>query len=166
VTVDRTLAVPAGEPDRSARATAPPFASGSRVVGILVLVEAALFVAYWTVWAIDDSLVAADDTAGYAAFEALFPLPDGFLALSLLVSGRYLLAGRARALPSLFVAAGAGIFLALVDIAYDMQNDIWARGATGALELAIVTGLLAAHAGYIVWGWRSLRGLVRDRADW
>jgi len=133
----------------------PPSPTVQRLA-LAMRIEAVLLVAYWTLWAIDHSLVAADDSPEYDAFEAAFPLPDGFIALCLLLAAGDLVRGRRRGVFFTIAAAGAGMFLALTDLAYDLQNGIFTKGVNGALEAVIVVVIFTSSIVFGRWAFRTL----------
>jgi len=61
----------------------------------------------------------------YFAYEYSFPLPDGVLAILLLVAGILLMRSRPAGRPLSLVAAGALIFLGLLDFSFNLQNGIY-----------------------------------------
>ena len=61
----------------------------------------------------------------YFAYEHSFPLPDGFLAILLLVAGILLMLNKRWGGKLSLVAAGAMIFLGLIDFSFNIQNGIY-----------------------------------------
>ena len=61
----------------------------------------------------------------YFAYEHAFPLPDLVLAMVLLASGILLLKGNPQGKTLALVAAGALVFLGLVDFSFNFQNGIY-----------------------------------------
>jgi len=61
----------------------------------------------------------------YFAYEHSFPLPDGVLAILLLVAGILLMRSRPAGRPLSLVAAGALVFLGLLDFSFNLQNGIY-----------------------------------------
>ncbi len=62
---------------------------------------------------------------GYLEYEHSFPLPDGLLAILLLVAGTLLLLNNPLGGTLSLVAAGALIFLGLLDFSFNIQNGIY-----------------------------------------
>lgn len=128
-----------------------------RRIAVLAFVVAGVIVAFWAAWYGHRSLVAADTTAEYIAFENAFPLADGWLALLLVLSGLGLLR-RWAATPYLLVAsAAAGLYLFGMDVLYDVEHGIWGRGGNGLVELGInlATLVLSVTVGRFAWVHRA-----------
>jgi len=61
----------------------------------------------------------------YFAYEHSFPLPDGFLAILLLIAGILLMLNKPWGGKLSMVAAGALVFLGLVDFSFNIQNGMY-----------------------------------------
>ena len=61
----------------------------------------------------------------YFAYEHSFPLPDGVLAILLLIAGILLMRSRPAGRSLSLVAAGALVFLGLLDFSFNLQNGIY-----------------------------------------
>lgn len=61
----------------------------------------------------------------YFAYEHAFPLPDGLLAVLLLVAGIMMMKNSPTALKLSLVAAGSLMFLGLLDFSFNIQNGIY-----------------------------------------
>jgi len=61
----------------------------------------------------------------YFAYKHSFPLPDGVLAILLLVAGILLMRSRPAGRLLSLVAAGALVFLGLLDFSFNLQNGIY-----------------------------------------
>ncbi len=132
-----------------------------RGVGIaLLLVTSVALAAYWVLWFADRGAVASAHTAGYIAFEQSFPLADGWLLGAALAAAILLWRRRPSALMWLFVFGGAGLYLCSLDVLYDLQHDIYAKGHGGTIELAINLATAAISIGTLMVGWRFQRELV------
>ncbi len=118
-----------------------------------LLVAASLIVAYWLAWFADRSLVASDHSAQYVAFEQAFPLADAWLLGAAVIAAVQLWRRRPSASMWLILVGGAGIYLGALDILYDLQHGIYARGGGGAIELAINLVTVVSSAGVIRFGW-------------
>ena len=134
-----------------------------RMIVLLVLV-AAVTVAYWVLWFSHRSLVASETRPAYVEFENAFPLADGWLALALLASAATLRARRPAAFGWLLAGGGAGLYLFCMDVLYDAEHGIWAKGAGGAIEAAINVATLAVSLGVLRWTWRRRAALLRGAA--
>ena len=99
---------------------------GARALGFVALGVALLTVSYWVIWyAGGRDLLASAQTPEYFAFENAFPAADGWLALCALISGIQLLRGRSSAIYWLFLTAGCGLYLGLMDVLFDLENGIY-----------------------------------------
>jgi hypothetical protein len=131
-----------------------------RGVSLLLLAVAAVTLAYWVVWFADRSVLASETTSGYYDFENAFPLADGWWVLALVVSSWALLARRPIALGALLAAGGAGLYLLCMDVLYDAEHGIWAKGAGGAIEALINAATLVIDVGILRWTWRRRADLL------
>ena len=130
-----------------------------RLIAMLTFTSV-LLVAYWAAWFGDQGIVASDHTAEYIAFEQSFPLADAWLLGANLMAIIQLRRRRPSALLWLIVLGGAGVYLCALDVLYDVEHGIYAKGEAGATELAInlVTGLLSV--GLLAFGWRARHELL------
>jgi hypothetical protein len=132
-----------------------------RLVVCLLLAAAAVTVAYWAAWYGHRSWVASRTESSYEDFENAFPLADGWLVVTLLVAARGLLLRRPSALLGLLCAGSAGLYLAGMDVLYDLQHGIWwDGGGGGVLELGINLVTLAGSAFALGLGWRYREALI------
>jgi hypothetical protein len=132
------------------------------VIGLL-LFAAAFDVAYWVVWFTDRSLVASRTEKAYASFETAVPVADGWLAITCLLAARALHRRTSSALLWLLCAGSAGLYLAGMDVLYDLENDIWTGGGGGGLiELGINVITVVGSVLALVLGWRHRDVLLRD----
>ncbi|HUR14817.1 MAG TPA: hypothetical protein VM097_10040 [Mycobacteriales bacterium] len=130
------------------------------VIGLL-LFAAAFDVAYWVVWFTHRSLLASSTDKAYESFENAFPLADGWLAICCLLAARALHRRTSSALLWLLCAGSAGMYLACMDVLYDLENDIWWEGGGGGLvELGINVLTVAGSVLALVLGWRHRAELL------
>ena len=126
-----------------------------------LVVAAGILVAYWLVWYFGGRSVLASSTRpAYIEFENAFPLADGWLALCAVLAAEALWRGRSSALLWLLAGGGAGIYLAGMDVLYDLEHGIWTSGGGGAIELAINVVTVVASVATLRWGWRRRRLLA------
>jgi hypothetical protein len=105
-----------------------------RVHAIVLVLGAALIASYWAAYFLTDwtkpdfvhDPAMARQAAVYLGFEGAFPLPDGFVAVCLLLAGLNLLAGRPAAVAFGLVGAGGLMFLALIDIFFNITQGLYA----------------------------------------
>ncbi len=114
-------------PAPAAPASAAP--TGSRALGGVLIALALVTVTYWALWFLipggRDLLAVLPKDQRYITFENAFPLADGWLALCAAASGVLLVRRQSAAIPWLFMAASAGMYLAAMDILYDLENGIY-----------------------------------------
>lgn len=114
-----------------------------------------VMLAYWLTWYFGDrSLLASSTRPAYIEFENAFPLADAWLSTCALLGAEALWRGRRTALLWLLAGAGAGVYLAAMDVLYDLQHDIWTSGSGGAIELAINVITVVASVATLRWAWR------------
>lgn len=133
-----------------------------RGVSLVLLVVAAVTTAYWIVWFADRPVLASETTSAYYDFENAFPLADGWWVLGLLVSAWALLTRRRLAWGALLVAGGAGLYLFCMDVLYDVEHGIWAKGSGGAIEALVNAATLVINVGILRWAWRRRAELLAD----
>jgi hypothetical protein len=125
-------------------------------------VAAVLDIAYWVLWFFVRDQVATDTRPAYLEFEQAFPLADLWLLVCVVGAIVTLLRRRAAALFWLLAGGGAGIYLFAMDTLYDLQHGVWAKGANGLSELAIVLFTLTLSVVLLRWTWRRRRTVL----DW
>ncbi len=134
---------------------------------LLLLVGAALILAYWLAYFLTD-LTKPDFThnltdprlvrltAVYLGFEGAFPLPDSFVAICLALAGVNLLANKPRAVLFGLVGGGGLMFLALIDIFFNITQGLYAPAMLAAdfgMQLEVVINI-ACLAGAVWTIWR------------
>lgn len=120
---------------------------------------AGVIVAYWVMWFAHRSLVAASSGSLYVGFEQAFPLADGLIVVFVLLGARALSRRAPSAVLLLLLAAGAGFYLAGMDVLFDLEHGVWSRGANGLVELAINIVTVAASLFFSSWVWSHRREL-------
>jgi hypothetical protein len=119
-----------------------------------LVVAAAILLAYWLTWYLGGrSLLASSTRPAYVEFENAFPLADAWLGACALLAAEALWRSRSTALLWMLAGGGAGIYLAGMDVLYDLQHDIWTSGAGGAIELAINVVTVVASVATLRWAW-------------
>jgi hypothetical protein len=117
--------------------------------------------AYWIVWfGVDRSWLATADTPAYYAFENAFPVADGWMAVTGALAAVALQRRKATALLWMPLAGSASVYLAGMDVLFDLENGIYrARNGFGnvAVELFINVGCLAGGIAIVVFAWRHRR---------
>jgi hypothetical protein len=70
-------------------------------------------------------LAPKDPPKGYMEYEHSFPLPDGLLALLMLAAGILLLLNNPWGSHLSLIAAGALVFLGVLDFSFNIQNGVY-----------------------------------------
>lgn len=111
-----------------------------RVHAALMLLAAVLTAAYWIVYFTSGDTQLRQD-AVYIGFENAFPLADGWMALCYLLGGIALLRQRPAAVLWGLCGGSAMIFLACMDLLFNLQQGHFGLALTAPLllEFAIVT---------------------------
>jgi hypothetical protein len=130
----------------------------------MLVVAVVIDVAYWTTWFTQRSWVESDTSAAYVAFENAFPLADAWLGLTCVLAFVALGRRSADALLWLIAAGSAGMFLFGMDVLYDVQNGIYAKGAGGIIEAGINLVTLAFSVIALHWAWGSRDALLAGTA--
>ena len=131
-----------------------------RAIAALLVTASVLIALYWLAWLLHRSLVASATTVPYVQFENAFPLADGWLMLCLLAGAFCLLTHRRAAVLWLIGAGGAGLYLFAMDVLYDLQHGIWAKGANGVIELIINVATLVLSLFVLRWTWTRRETLL------
>ena len=126
---------------------------GLTTIAILELLTAVGLILFWILF-FTVGLAPKNPPRGYLEYEHSFPLPDGLLAILMLVSGTLLLLNNPLGVSLSLVAAGALVFLGVLDFSFNIQNglyktsridlvlnafiNIWCVGLGIAIAVAIV----------------------------
>ncbi|MEO8551317.1 MAG: hypothetical protein ABI678_15145 [Kofleriaceae bacterium] len=138
-----------------------------RALVIALWIGVAAIVAYWTIWfAIDRDWLASLHTPAYYVFENAFPLADGWLVVTAAAAAITLRANRPSAAFWLIAAGSAGVYLAGMDVLFDLQNGVYSAPDHAAVATELVINLCSLGLG--VWalaaGWRLSSTRRRDNA--
>jgi hypothetical protein len=137
---------------------------GRRFILGVVLFGVLATVAYWVVWfGVDRELLASAHTRAYYAFENAFPLADAWMVATGAAASGALARRRASALVWCVAAGATSIYLGLLDVLFDLENDIYRAPDTGAVAVELTINVLTLALGTVVlgWAWRRRRELVR-----
>lgn len=143
--------------------TTPDLPRGARfILGVLVFGVLATL-AYWIVWfGVDREVLASAHTESYYAFENSFPVADAWMVACGIFAIVALVRRRASSLLWIIAAGATSIYLGLLDVLFDLQNDIYHSPDTGGVcvEIAINVLTLAFGTVIILWAWRARRELA------
>jgi hypothetical protein len=109
-----------------------------RTVISMLVIAIALDVTYWTIWFTHRDWLASEHTRAYYDFENAFPLADAWLGLACLLALVTLVRRRPIAFLWLVAAGAGGLYLGCMDLLYDLEHGIFAKGGGGAAEAVVV----------------------------
>jgi hypothetical protein len=138
--------------------TTGPSTAGRRFMVGLLWFGSVATLAYWIIWFfVDRSWLATDDTPAYYTFENAFPAADAWMAVTGTLAAVALARRRPAALLWMLVAGSASVYLAAMDVLFDLENGIY-RASNGianvAVELFINVGCLTGGIAIIAFAWR------------
>jgi len=99
-----------------------------RALGVLLIVGAIVTGLYWWSYFTGGDVMASHER-WYTAFESSFPVADGWMALCMAAAGAGLLLNRAWAQPLGLMAGSALIYLAAMDITFNVENGMYTDAA-------------------------------------
>jgi len=94
------------------------------VIAILELLTGVGLILFW-IGFFTIGLAPKNPPKGYLEYEHSFPLPDGLLAILLLVAGTLLLLNNPLGNTLSLIAAGALVFLGVLDFSFNIQNGVY-----------------------------------------
>lgn len=100
-----------------------------RVLAVLLIAGAAVTALYWWSYFTGGDVMVLRER-WYTAFESSFPVADGWMALCMLAAGIGLWRGEAWGARAGLLAGSALIYLAAMDITFDVENGMYALAAT------------------------------------
>lgn len=121
-----------------------------RIIPILEIVTAAGLIIFWIAF-FTVGLAPENPPQCYFTYEYAFPLPDICLAFLLLASGILWLKQNRLGKPLSLVAAGALIFLGLLDFSFNLQNGIYLVSATDLVTNTFINAWCVAFGAIIIW---------------
>ena len=132
---------------------------GERILGALLVLGALVTAAYWCSYFSGGDVMVLRER-WYTAFESSFPVADGWMALCMLLSGiGFLLRRRSAALFGL-MAGSALLYLAAMDITFDVENGMYALGRTNdAMKFEMFINITTVLLGLVTLAvsWAKLR---------
>ena len=97
---------------------------GMTTIAILELLTGVGLILFWIAF-FTIGLAPKNPPKGYMEYEHSFPLPDGLLAILLLAAGILLLLNNPWGSHLSLIAAGALVFLGVLDFSFNIQNGIY-----------------------------------------
>ncbi|MDR7086373.1 hypothetical protein J2X11_001212 [Aeromicrobium panaciterrae] len=135
-----------------------------KAVRIMLVVAVVIDVAYWATWFTNRGWVESDTSEAYVAFENAFPLADAWLGLTCVLAFFALGRRSPTALLWLIAAGSSGMYLFCMDVLYDLENDIYGKGAGGIIEAGINLITLAFSVVALRWAWTRRDALLTGSA--
>jgi hypothetical protein len=133
----------------------------TRFVVLLCFVASIGTVAFWLCFFFVPGSVQSSSEACYLTYEHAFPVADAWMASCLLACGVALLKRRPSSLLWGLLGASALIYLACMDVLYDLENGMYAHvSADGLIEIVINAFSLSVGVGFISWFWRRRVALL------
>ena len=121
-----------------------------RTIPVLEIITAAGLILFW-IGFFTVGMAPETPPECYFAYEHAFPLPDLVLAMVLLASGILLLRGNPVGKTLALVAAGALVFLGLVDFSFNFQNGIYGISTLDLVLNGFINIWCVAFGLAIVW---------------
>jgi hypothetical protein len=95
-----------------------------KTIAVLELLTGVGLILFW-IGFFTIGLAPKNPPQGYLAYEHSFPLPDGLLAILLLAAGTLLLLNNPLGSHLSLIAAGALVFLGVLDFSFNIQNGVY-----------------------------------------
>jgi hypothetical protein len=129
--------------------------SARRVLGVCLILTAMVTVAYWVDY-FTSAEVAVVPARWYTAFESSFPVADAWMALVSLAAGIAFWRGSARAGAFGLLAGSALLYLAAMDITFNLENGLY--------PLARVSNAMRFEM--LINAWSLVLGVITIAASW
>ena len=111
--------------------------TGDRLLAVLLVLGAAVTAFYWWSYFTGGDVMVLHER-WYTAFESSFPAADGWMALCMAAAGIGLWSGRPWSARAGLLAGSALIYLAAMDITFDVENGMYAlAAANGAMKFEV-----------------------------
>jgi hypothetical protein len=130
----------------------------NRILGILLILGAGVTAFYWWSYFSGGGVMVLRER-WYTAFESSFPVADSWMALCMLVSGVGFLLRRKFAAPFGLMAGAALLYLAAMDITFDVENGMYALARTDdamKFEMFINAATVALGLATLIVSWRRI----------
>ncbi len=126
--------------------------TAERIVGALLVIGAAVTLFYWLSYFTGGEVMTTHER-WYTAFESSFPVADSWMALCMLISGGGFLLGRRFAAPWGLMAGATLLYLAAMDITFNLQNGMYAlAGTNGAMQFEVFINVATVILGLVTLG--------------
>src|ERR1700691_6102135 len=128
-----------------------------RILAALLILSAIVTVLYWVNFDTGGD-VKVSNARWYTAYEASFPVADGWMALCMFFAGVGFWIGRPWAAKFGLLAGSATLYLAAMDITFDVENGLYALVAHSdpmKFELMINIWSLALGIATVFFSWRA-----------
>jgi len=133
-------------------AKAPP---GGTLIAVVMIAVAIVTAMYWIVWFLIPggraALATLPHDRAYISFENAFPAADGWMSFAALVAAIQILRGRSSAIMWMFIGGGAGIYLAGMDVLFDLENGVYRAIATNPGSVGAEMAINVATIGISLW---------------
>jgi hypothetical protein len=100
----------------------------NRILSVLLIIGALVTAFYWWSYFTGGDVMVLHQR-WYTAFESSFPVADGWMALCLLAAGIGLWSGKPWGARAGLLAGSARLYLAAMDITFDVENGMYAMAA-------------------------------------
>jgi hypothetical protein len=118
-------------------------------LAVLLILTAVVTAAYWVDF-FARGTVQAGEEEWYIRFERAFPVADAWMSVCCVVAAVGLLAGGGYGVAFGLVAAGALVFLGLLDVSFNVENGLYRRlPASGQMWAEVVINVWSLGLG----GW-------------
>jgi hypothetical protein len=123
-----------------------------RIVGALLVIGALVTLFYWWSYFTGGDVMTTHER-WYTAFESSFPVADGLMSVCMLVSGYGFLRQRRFAAPAGLMAGAALLYLAAMDITFNVENGMYALAATNeAMKFEVFINIATVALGLLTLG--------------
>src|SRR5271155_4275964 len=127
----------------------------NRALGVILILTAVVTVAYWINYFTSGD-VAVVSARWYTAYESSFPVADGWLAFCALLAGIGFLRGSNSAGRFGLLAGSALLYLAAMDITFDVENHLYPLAThSDAMKFEVVIN-----------AWSLLLGIATVAVSW
>jgi len=110
-------------------------------------------VAYWAIWFTERDWLASEHREAYYQFENAFPLADAWLGIACVLAFVTLWREQRAATFWTACAGSAGLYLFGMDLLYDLEHGIFAKGGGGVVEAGIVALTLVFSLTALRYAW-------------